>query len=268
MERKPWQGNGPQRNFDRFDRYENDRADRGDRGDRFGRFDRADRDDRADRFGDRYERREFGGRPRFDNRFENRGENRFDRREGGDRFGGRDRFDRNDRFERADRGDRRQGFSDDRRGGYGQRPRQGQWQQNRSREAFGVRSGPRARAYDERRYVERSDFAKNAVVRIDSDIADFFGSPEAVNKALRLLVDAARVVNFGKPEKAAEETLEPATAAQIFAPEDVDDDEEADYGSDMLALDDEEALDEVEAADEEAPQEALEVSDVEEKSEK
>ena len=89
-----------------------------------------------------------------------------------------------------------------------------------------------------------------------------------MNKALRLLVDAARVVNFGKPEKAAEETLEPATAAQIFAPEDVDDDEEADYGSDMLALDDEEALDEVEAADEEAPQEAPEVSDVEEKSEK
>ena len=66
MERKPWQGNGPQRNFDRFDRYENDRADRGDR---FGRFDRADRDDRADRFGDRYERREFGGRPRFDTHF-------------------------------------------------------------------------------------------------------------------------------------------------------------------------------------------------------
>lgn len=222
MERKPWQGNGPRRNFDRFDHYENDRGDRFNRFDREDRFgERQDRGERTNRFNqfERSDRRDFGAR-----RYDDRGEGRYE--------GRGDRFDRGDRFNRYDRsGERRQSFGE--RRGYG--PRQGQGQ-GRSREDFGVRSGPRARAYDERRYVERSDFAKNAVVRIDSDIADFFGSPEAVNKALRLLVDAARVVNFKRPEKAsAEEAIEPETAAQIFASDDLGDDEEAEYGVEAAA---------------------------------
>ena len=216
MERKPWQGNGPRRTFDRFDHYENDRGDRFNRFDREDRFgERQDRGERTNRFNqfERSDRRDFGAR-----RYDDRGEGRYEGR--GDRF---NRYDRS--------GERRQSFGE--RRGYG--PRQGQGQ-GRSREDFGVRSGPRARAYDERRYVERSDFAKNAVVRIDSDIADFFGSPEAVNKALRLLVDAARVVNFKRPEKAsAEEAIEPETAAQIFASDDLEDDEEAEYGVEAAA---------------------------------
>lgn len=71
------------------------------------------------------------------------------------------------------------------------------------------------------------------MVKIDSDIADFFGSPEAVNQALRLLIDAARTVKF--PQAAAETPnaeLEPATAAQIFGETDIDDDdvEDSEYG--------------------------------------
>ena len=94
-------------------------------------------------------------------------------------------------------------------------------------------SAPRARAYDTRRFAERSEFARNAMVKIDSDIADFFGSPEAVNQALRLLIDAARTVKF--PQAAAETSnaeLEPATAAQIFGETDIDDDdvEDSEYG--------------------------------------
>ena len=101
------------------------------------------------------------------------------------------------------------------------------------RQDFGTRSGPRARAYDTRRFAERSEFARNAMVKIDSDIADFFGSPEAVNQALRLLIDAARTVKF--PQAAAETPnaeLEPATAAQIFGETDIDDDdvEDSEYG--------------------------------------
>ena len=218
MERKPWQGNGPRRNFDRFDHYENDRGDRFNRFDREDRFgERQDRGERTNRFNqfERSDRRDFGAR-----RYDDRGEGRYE--------GRGDRFDRGDRFNRYDRsGERRQSFGE--RRGYG--PRQGQGQ-GRSREDFGVRSGPRARAYDERRYVERSDFAKNAVVRIDSDIADFFGSPEAVNKALRALVEAARCVKFPQPKpEAPAEAVAPEEAAEIFAGNlEEDDVESASYG--------------------------------------
>ena len=93
-----------------------------------------------------------------------------------------------------------------------------------------MRSGPRARAYDTRRFAERSDFARNAMVKIDSDIADFFGSPEAVNQALRLLIDAARVVKLDAV-KPAEAQIEPETAAQLYAADiDEDDVEDSDYG--------------------------------------
>ena len=195
MDNKPWQDKGPRRSFDGED---GDRRGRSDRFDRFDRFDRSDRSDRRD-FGDRRpfgDRKPFGDRPRFD------------------------RSDRNDRFDRSDRrdfGDRRS-FGDRKPFGEGRR------------EDFGVRTGPRARAYDTRRFAERSDFARNAMVKIDSDIADFFGSPEAVNQALRLLIDAARVVKLDAV-KPAEAQIEPETAAQLY-PADIDEDdvEDSEYG--------------------------------------
>lgn len=194
---KSWQDRGSRRSF-------------GDDGERRGRFDRFDRFDRSDRreFGDRKpfgERREFGDRKPFGERREFGDRKPFgERREFGDRksFGDRPRFDRKPGGRRAEAG---------------------------RREDFGVRSGPRARAYDTRRFAERSDFARNAMVKIDSDIADFFGSPEAVNQALRLLIDAARVVKLDAVKPAAE--IEPETAAKIFGADvDEDDVEDAEYG--------------------------------------
>ena len=163
----------------------------------------------------------------------------FDGDEGGERrrFGRFDRFDREERSDRREFGDRpRRDFGD--RKPFGDRPRFDNKKPFRNRfdgprQDFGTRSGPRARAYDTRRFAERSEFARNAMVKIDSDIADFFGSPEAVNQALRLLIDAARTVKF--PQAAAETPnaeLEPATAAQIFGETDIDDDdvEDSEYG--------------------------------------
>ena len=163
----------------------------------------------------------------------------FDGDEGGERrrFGRFDRFDREERSDRREFGDRpRRDFGD--RKPFGDRPRFDNKKPFRNRfdgprQDFGTRSGPRARAYDTRRFAERSEFARNAMVKIDSDIADFFGSPEAVNQALRLLIDAARTVKF--PQAAAETSnaeLEPATAAQIFGETDIDDDdvEDSEYG--------------------------------------
>lgn len=204
MDNKPWQDKGPRRSFDGED---GDRRGRSDRFDRFDRFDRSDRSDRRD-FGDRRpfgDRKPFGDRPRFD------------------------RSDRNDRFDRSDRrdfGDRRS-FGD--RPRFDRKPGGHRFGEGR-REDFGVRTGPRARAYDTRRFAERSDFARNAMVKIDSDIADFFGSPEAVNQALRLLIDAARVVKLDAV-KPAEAQIEPETAAQLY-PADIDEDdvEDSEYG--------------------------------------
>ena len=163
----------------------------------------------------------------------------FDGDEGGERrrFGRFDRFDREERSDRREFGDRpRRDFGD--RKPFGDRPRFDNKKPFRNRfdgprQDFGTRSGPRARAYDTRRFAERSEFARNAMVKIDSDIADFLGSPEAVNQALRLLIDAARTVKF--PQAAAETPnaeLEPATAAQIFGETDIDDDdvEDSEYG--------------------------------------
>ena len=163
----------------------------------------------------------------------------FDGDEGGERrrFGRFDRFDREERSDRREFGDRpRRDFGD--RKPFGDRPRFDNKKPFRNRfdgprQDFGTRSGPRARAYDTRRFAERSEFARNAMVKIDSDIADFFGSPEAVNQALRLLIDAARRVRF--PQAAAETPnaeLEPATAAQIFGETDIEDVDVADseYG--------------------------------------
>ena len=127
MDRKPWQNNGPHRAPFGSDRREGGRSDRREGGERgFGRRE----------FGDR---REFGG--------ERRGFG--ERREFGDRreFGG-------DRGERRPfvAGERRE-FNGERRGFGDRRKSFGGGQ--RRREDFGVRSGPRARALETRRFSDR-----------------------------------------------------------------------------------------------------------------
>lgn len=230
MERKPWQDKGPRRTFDG--------EDGGERRGRFDRFDRFDRSDRTDRF-DRSDRRDFG---------ENRGYGDRPRRD----FGDRPRYDRDGQ---RDFGGERRGFGGDRpRRDFGDRPRYDRKPGGRydgQRQEYGPRSGPRARAYDTRRFAERSEFARNAIVKIDSDIADFFGSPEAVNKALRLLIDAACTVKFPAPA-----AIEPETAAQALgeAAADEDDVEDFSYGE---AADDEDvpAADDADDAEDDAEDE-------------
>ena len=236
MDRKPWQNNGPHRAPFGSDRREGGRSDRREGGERgFGRRE----------FGDR---REFGG--------ERRGFG--ERREFGDRreFGG-------DRGERRPfvAGERRE-FNGERRG-FGDR-RKAMLQDiavltggqviteelglelkaatfgggQRRREDFGVRSGPRARALETRRFSERSDFAKNAVVKLDADIADYFKSAEDVNKALRLVIELGRLAK--KPEvKTEAEKVEQAEAPAVAA-------EEAMFTEDVFEDEDVEAVAEAE----------------------
>lgn len=234
MDRK-FKDNGPRRGFSdrregRSDRFENrDRGEgRSDRFDRFDRFDRSDRQERSDR--------------RFD---------RFDRA---------DRAERSDRFERSDRrSDRREGFERregdfrGRREGFAGRQGGKRFEKKGPRQDFGVRSGPRARALETRRFADRSDFAKNAMVRLDADIADYFENAEAVNKVLRMFVEASLLVK--KPEPKAEPAIEPETAATLFAETDLEDDDETEYGealelAEAEAEEAEEAEESAEAAEE------------------
>lgn len=232
MDRK-FKDNGPRRGFSdrregRSDRFENrDRGEgRSDRSDRFDRFDRFDRSDRSDR------------QERSDRRF--------------DRFDRADRAERSDRFERSDRrSDRREGF--ERREGFAGRQGGKRFEKKGPRQDFGVRSGPRARALETRRFADRSDFAKNAMVRLDADIADYFENAEAVNKVLRMFVEASLLVK--KPEPKAEPAIEPETAATLFAETDLEDDDEAEYGealelAEAEAEEAEEAEESAEAAEE------------------
>ncbi len=199
MDRKPWQNNGPHRAPFGSDRREGGRSDRREGGERgFGRREFGDRRE----FGG--ERRGFGERREFGDRREFGGERRpfvaGERRE----FGG----------ERRGFGDRRQSFGGQRR-----------------REDFGVRSGPRARALETRRFSERSDFAKNAVVKLDADIADYFKSADDVNKALRLVIELGKLAKKPEVKKEAEKVEEaevPAVAAEdAMFTEDVFEDEDA-----------------------------------------
>lgn len=153
-----------------------------------------------------------------------------DRREGGERGFGRREF-----------GDRRE-FGGERRG-FGERREFGDRRKSfgggqRRREDFGVRSGPRARALETRRFSERSDFAKNAVVKLDADIADYFKSAEDVNKALRLVIELGRLAK--KPEvKTEAEKVEQAEAPAVAA-------EEAMFTEDVFEDEDVEAVAEAE----------------------
>lgn len=135
---------------------------------------------RGDRFSEGGDR--FGGerRPRFSNdRFEDRGS----------RFGG-DRFDRGDRFG-GDRFERREGaFGGNRRFNDGKPFRRF----DRSEPRFGDRSGPRAKAFETRRYTDRAAFVQTQTVRLDADVAAYFADAEAVNAALRQIIAMSRLV--------------------------------------------------------------------------
>ncbi len=162
MDRKPWKSEGSHRApFGGEGRSESS-----DRRPRFNADRRSDRGDRPEFSDRRSDRRDFSDRREFGDR---RGD-RSDRREFGDRRGG----DRT-RGPRKEFGDRR--------------------------ERFGVRSGPRARALETRRFSDRSDFARQGVVRLDWDVASYFESAEAVNAALRSLIQAAQQVKFPQPAK-------------------------------------------------------------------
>lgn len=161
---------------------------------------------------------------------------RSDRREGGERGFGRREFG-----DRREFGGERRGFGERRefgeRRGFGDRRKSFGGGQRR-REDFGVRSGPRARALETRRFSERSDFAKNAVVKLDADIADYFKSAEDVNKALRLVIELGRLAK--KPEvKTEAEKVEQAEAPAVAA-------EEAMFTEDVFEDEDVEAVAEAE----------------------
>lgn len=218
MDRKPWQNNGPHRASFGSERREGGRFSSDRRG---GEGER----DRGSRRFDREERREFGDRREFGGERRGFGE----RREfGGERrsFGGERRSfgDRAERRSFGDRSDRRASFGAPRR-----------------REDFGVRSGPRARALETRRFSERSDFAKSGVVKLDADLANYFENAEAVNKALRMLVESARLVKFPAPKTSEEkidavEKITPETAEAVFSDMDFVDDVEAEsYGQALAA---------------------------------
>lgn len=170
---------------------------------------------------------------------------RSDRREGGDRGFGRREFGDRREFggERRGFGERRPFVAGERREFNGERRGFGDRRKSfgggqRRREDFGVRSGPRARALETRRFSERSDFAKNAVVKLDADIADYFKSAEDVNKALRLVIELGRLAK--KPEvKTEAEKVEQAEAPAVAA-------EEAMFTEDVFEDEDVEAVAEAE----------------------
>lgn len=216
--------------------------------DRFGDKPRRFGDDRFgdDNFGNerfskpRFERNRFGDdnfgnrRPRFGgDRFENRG--RFgdrDRFENNDRFGG-DRFERNDRFG-GDRGGYRGGFRK-----FDRPERGGRF----------IPSGPRAKAFESRRYADREAFRSTATVRLAPDVARYFSTPEAVNEALRALISIAGLVKEPKPE--VEETENTAAVAADDQAVDQDEDVDAVPADDAADVQTEEAAP---AADEVKPE--------------
>ena len=119
------------------------------------------------------------------------------------------------------------------------------------REEFGVRSGPRARALETRRFSERSDFAKSAIVKLDADLADYFDSAEAVNKALRMVVQLAQIAKKPTPAKVEEKTTE---ATEVAA-------EEAEVTEDAVADVADEAMFSEDDFEEQMPQADVEAED-------
>lgn len=168
-----------------------------------------------------------------------------DRREGG-RSDRREFAGRREGERRPFGGERRE-FGGERRG-FGDRDRRPAFGGQRRREEFGVRSGPRARALETRRFSERSDFAKSAIVKLDADLADYFDSAEAVNKALRMVVQLAQIAKKPTPAKVEEKTTE---ATEVAA-------EEAEVTEDAVA---DEAMFSEDDFEEQMPQADVEAED-------
>lgn len=165
-----------------------------------------------DRFNDKPERRErrFEDRPgRGDKREFPRDDRKgFGERRGfaGDRtkFGGERRFD----------GERRFG---------GERPKFGG-----RRDAGGFdaarRSGPRAKAFEVRRFNDRNAFVQTATVRLDADVFEHFKTAEDVNAALRQVIALAGLVRTKAPaaEEVPAEPVQEDAAADLTASSDED----------------------------------------------
>ena len=66
------------------------------------------------------------------------------------------------------------------------------------------------------------------MVRLDADIADYFENAEAVNKVLRMFVEASLLVK--KPEPKAEPAIEPENRRDALRGNGPRDDDEAEYG--------------------------------------
>ena len=94
-----------------------------------------------------------------------------------------------------------------------------------------MRSGPRARALENRRYAEKSDFEKNAVVRLAADVAPYFENADAVNDALRHLIAVAGLLKKEEKKAEAAPAVTQEEAEVLFADADREDDvETASYG--------------------------------------
>ena len=184
-----------------FDRFNDKPARRfGDRGNRFG-------EERGNRFG------------------EDRG-NRFGE-ERGERFGearrGRFGEERGNRF--SDERDNRDGRRFEGRKKFGDKP----FADRRRPSAFegNMPSGPRARAVQVRKYVDKNIYASRLSVRLDADVAKYFKTPEDVNAALRQVIalsglvkglEAAAVVPQDEAQPQAAEEADEVPADEAEAP--------------------------------------------------
>ena len=170
-------------------------------------FDRFN-DKPARRFGDRGNR--FG--EERSNRFsEERGERFGEARRGhfGEERGGRFSEDRDNRDGRRFEG--RKKFGDK---SFGDRRRPSSFEGS-------MPSGPRARAVQVRKYVDKNIYASRLSVRLDADVAKYFKTPEDVNAALRQVIELSKLV------KGLEEVAAPQQEAQAPADEEVQTEDEA-----------------------------------------
>ena len=90
------------------------------------------------------------------------------------------------------------------------------------RRDFSGQSGPRARAFDRRRYTDHAAFVKTATVRLDPDVAEFFHSAKAVNEALRGILALTKLVSSEKtpePQENRFEEKEQEAATESTMPE-------------------------------------------------
>ena len=83
-----------------------------------------------------------------------------------------------------------------------------------------MRSGPRARAAEIRRFSDRASFVRSSVVRLDPDVAACFRTAEEVNDALRGMIALAGLAGRIAERRAAQARPAPEQA-QDRVPEQV-----------------------------------------------